>query len=281
MKLMRAAGLLLLILIFSGFCDRVHAKSLLKVAMLDIGQGDSIYIEAPNGNQMIVDGGPAGSLMAPLSQVMPFGDRSIDVLMVTNPDADHYAGFIDLLEHYDAGSVVEPGTHSSTKTYARFENAVSEKQIPEVLARRGMTIALDPEDGVLFTVLFPDRDVSSWTTNDGSIVGILSYGTTKVMFTGDATKKTESIILSESNAAMLKSDILKVGHHGSRTSSSDAFVAAVAPLYAMISDAQGNTYGHPHKETLDTLERHGITTARTDKEGTIIFVSDGLHFMRQ
>lgn len=101
------------------------------------------------------------------------------------------------------------------------------------------------------------------------------------MFTGDGTQKTEGIILSENSLTDLKSDILKVGHHGSRTSSSDDFVAAVAPLYAVISDGQNNKYGHPHKETLDTLTKHGVHILQTDKLGTIVFTSDGNSFSQE
>jgi competence protein ComEC len=127
---------------------------------------------------------------------------------------------------------------------------------------------------VHFDILFPDRDVSNWTSNDGSIIGRLVYGKTSVMFTGDATQKTEGYILGQN----LKSDILKVGHHGSRTSTSDAFVSAVTPDYAVISDGKDNKYGHPHQETLDTLNKHGIKILRTDLLGTIILDSNGEKF---
>jgi len=273
------ASILVLVLLFMPVaCDNVRAKSLLKVAFLDIGQGDSIYIQAPNGNQMIIDGGPGSALLPALGDVLPFGDRSINVLVVTNPDADHYSGFIDLLKNYDVGAVIESGTHTGTPTHAKLQTEIAEKNIPEILARRGMKIELDEEDGVVFEVLFPDRNVSSWTSNDGSIEGILVYGKTKIMFTGDGTQKTESIILSENTPEILKSDILKVGHHGSRTSTSGGFVRAIAPAYAVISDGKNNKYGHPHKETLDTLGEYGVHILRTDQKGTIVFTSDGNSF---
>ena len=247
----------------------------LKVSFLSIGQGDSIYVEAPNGNQMIIDGGPDGSLLDPLSEAVPFGDRSINVIMVTNPDVDHYAGFLDVLKQYSIGAVVEPGTLSGTPTHQSFQKAIFAKHIPEIVAHRGTVITLDKENGVTFTVLYPDRDVSSFTTNDGSLVGILQYGTTKVLFTGDATQRSESIILAENSPESLKSDILKVGHHGSPTSSSDAFVSAVSPKYAVISAGKHNKYGLPKQITLDTLAAHDIQVLRTDEKGTITFISDG------
>jgi competence protein ComEC len=278
MKEMRITALILVLLLAPLSCDTAVAKGVLRVAFLDVGQGDAIYIEAPNGNQMIIDGGPAGSLLPPLEAVMPFGDRSIDVVMVSNPDADHYAGFLDLFETYDVGAVIEPGTRTSTPMHAELQGMIARKNVPELMARKGMTITLDAEAGVTFTVLFPDRDVSDWTTNDGSIQGILSYGTTKIMFTGDGTKRTEAVVLAEHSPTDLASDIYKVPHHGSTTSSSEAFVAAVAPKYAVISSKKGNSYGLPKQETLDTLKSHGIETLRTDEKGTIIFISDGSSF---
>jgi competence protein ComEC len=277
------ATMLTLVLLFTPFaCDKAAEKPLLKVAFLDIGQGDSIYIEAPNGNQMIIDGGPSGNLAGPLSQVMPFGDRSVNVIMVTNPDSDHYAGYLDILKSgYNIGAVIEPGTHTPTPTHAAFEKEIADKNIPEIRAWKGMTIDIDKEDGVTFTVLFPDRDVSTWTTNDGSIEGILSYGTTRVMFTGDGSKRTESIILADNPASALKADILKAAHHGSATASSDEFVAAVDPKYAIISSEKGNRYGLPKQVTLDTFARHNIETLRTDALGTIVFTSDGATFTEQ
>jgi len=275
MNKMRAQVLILVILLIPQVCDKAEAKGLLRVAFLDIGQGDAIYIEAPNGNQMIIDGGPGSNILGPLSDAAPFGDRSVNVLMVTNPDSDHYAGFLDVLDRYDVGAVIEPGTHTPTPTHAKLEAKIAEGHIPEILARRGMRIDLDAASGVRFDVLFPDRDVSAWATNDGSIMGMLSYGKTRIMFTGDATKLSEGILLSESAEGELTSDILKVGHHGSATSSSDAFIAAVHPKYAVISSGAGNSYGLPKQVTLDTLSRHGIQILRTDKLGTITFTSDG------
>jgi len=263
------------LLIWSAVLAQENTR--LKVAYLDIGQGDAIYIEAPNGHQMIIDGGPPGALLPALREVMPFSDRSIDVIMVTNPDQDHFAGFIDLLDTYEVGAVIESGTFNKSKIYARLETMIGEKEIPKIIARRGMQVDLG--SGVHLDILFPDRDVSAWTPNDGSIVAKLVYGNTAIMLTGDATQKTESYILSGSEASKqagnLASNILKVGHHGSRTSTSDAFVKAVDPEYAVISDGRDNKYGHPHQETLDTLNKYGAKILRTDLLGTIIFESDG------
>jgi competence protein ComEC len=140
--------------------------------------------------------------------------------------------------------------------------------IPDILTKRGMR--LDLGGGVVIDILFPDRDVSAWATNDSSTIAKLSYGNTKIMLTGDATIKTEKIILAENTKEKLNSTVLKVGHHGSRTSSSYPFVQAVSPAYAFISDGKDNKYGHPHQDTLNTLSLLGAKILRTDLLGTII-----------
>jgi competence protein ComEC len=279
MKTIKTLTLLIVLLLPLSVCDSVRAAGLLKVAFLDVGQGDAIYIEAPNGAQMVIDGGPEGSLADPLSLAMPFGDRSINVLMVTNPDTDHYAGFLDVVRTYDIGAVVESGTSTKTATFEEFQTELATRNIPAIRAWKGMTIDLDKQSGVTFTVLFPDRDVSSWTTNDGSIQGILKYGKSQIMFTGDGTKKTEGIVLAQNSPDVLRSDILKVGHHGSATSSLDSFVVAVDPKWAVISAGFHNKYGLPKQVSLDTFARHNIAVERTDEKGTIVFTSDGTEFV--
>ncbi len=248
--------------------------NILKIAFLDIGQGDAIFIEAPNGNQMLIDGGPPKNVLPALRKVMPFYDRSINMIMVTNPDLDHIGGFIDVLNSYKVEEILEPGTDSPSATYKELERIVIDKKVERAVVNRGETIWLDRERGVHFDVLFPDRDVLGLATNDGSVVGRLVYGNTSIMFTGDSPSNIEHY-LDKIDAKNLKSDVLKVGHHGSRTSTSEEFVGLVDPKMAVISDGKGNKYGHPHKETLDTLEKFGLEILRTDELGTIVMESDG------
>src|SRR6187551_3022552 len=114
------------------------SRSFLTVAFLDVGQGDAIFIEAPNGNQIVVAGGPDAALLSELGKVMPFYDKSLDMLVVTNPDKDHYAGFIDVMHQYSVAGVLLPGTHSDTETYKKFENTISAEHIPALVAKSGM-----------------------------------------------------------------------------------------------------------------------------------------------
>jgi len=192
---------------------------------------------------------------------------------MTNPDQDHIGGFSDVLEVYQVGSFFEPGTINDSKTFQNLKYEIKNKEIPDILAKRGMRLNLG--GGAVIDILFPDRDVFDWASNDGSIVAKLTYGDTSVMLTGDATVNTEKIILGEYSPEALQSTILKVGHHGSHTSTSEEFVKVVTPEYALISNGRNNKYGHPHQETLDTLGSFGTQIFRTDILGTIIMQSDG------
>lgn len=252
-----------------SFAEKENA---LTVAFLDVGQGDSIYIEGLNGEQILIDGGPNGNVLSELGKVMPFGDRTIDLLIITNPDQDHYGGFLDILKSYDISYVIEPGTRTPNKTYQEFKRMVKEEGAEEMIARRGMNVPLG--NGALLKIIFPDRDVSNMSRNDGSIMARLEYGSTSVMFTGDTTKIIEEYMVNH-YPEDLPSDILKVAHHGSKTSTSRNFVEMVAPSYAVISDGKNNRYGHPHEATLKTLSEFGVKTFRTDTLGAIILRLNG------
>ncbi|MFA6446098.1 MAG: MBL fold metallo-hydrolase [Candidatus Paceibacterota bacterium] len=243
----------------------------LTVAMLNIGQGDAIFIESPTGKQIIIDGGPDSSLLRELSKVMPFYDKSIDMIVVTNPDSDHFAGFIPLLDRYQVSAILEPGTINHG-IYDTLETSIIKHGLKKVIAERGMKI--DIGDGAYLVVLFPDRDAVDLASNTGSIVMKLIYGETSYMLTGDSVKEIENYLITL-DGAKLKSNVLKVGHHGSRTSTGENFIKSVAPEYALISAGIGNSYGHPHKEILGVLEKAGVKVLGTYKEGTIISASDG------
>lgn len=264
---------LLLILNFFLFrLDLQNSHKQLTFAMLDVGQGDGLFLESPTGVQIMFDGGPPRKVLGSLAQVISPFDKSIDAIVITNPDADHIGGFLDILKNYKVGRVFESGTLTDSKAYQSLRDEMKRQNIPDILVKRGMK--LDMGGDVVIDILFPDRDVSSWATNDGSVVARLSYGKTSIMLTGDAPIKTEQIILSENSPTQLQSNILKVGHHGSRTSTSENFLKSVSPTYALISDGKDNKYGHPHPDTLATLAQFGVKVFRTDLLGTIIFKCD-------
>jgi competence protein ComEC len=253
------------------------SSRVLTVAFLNIGQGDGIYIESPTHNQLLVDGGPPRAILSELGGVMKFYDRSVDMILVTNPDQDHIGGLIDVLDSYNVEVAIEPGTFNPSQIYKELENAVEKENAKKIIARRGMIIHLG--GGAEVHILFPDRDVSELSPNDGSIIARLVYGDTSVMLTGDAPNKAEEYVAELGGE--LESTILKAGHHGSRTSASEVFVRAVSPEYAVITAGKKNKYGHPHEETLDLFKKLNIPVLGTYEEGRIVFVSDGKQFVRK
>lgn len=263
--------LLTSIFVWQAVCRETPNKTL-TVAFLDVGQGDSVYIESPTHQQMIIDGGPNGAILSELGKLMPWYDHYIDVIVIDNSDVDHYGGLIDLLRRYDVGLVVESGTVGGSPSYKTLESLIAQKNIKKVIAKRGQSVVLG--GGVHLDILFPDRDVSKLDTNNGSIIGQLVYGSTTVMFTGDAPNNTEEYV-ELLGGYRIKSDILKAGHHGSKTSASDVFVSSVAPKYAVISAGLNNKYGHPHPETLELFKKLNIETLITFNLGMIVFKSDG------
>lgn len=263
--------------IFIWFYFGTFSKpGVLKVDFLDIGQGDAIFIEAPNGVQMLVDGGPDSSVLRELSKVMRFSDRTIDVILATHPDKDHVAGLPLVLENYRVSNFIDSVADSDTNIYSELENRANEEEgMKHYYGMRGMIITLDKKAGVYFEIFYPNQDEMKLTdTNDLSIVGKLVYGKTSFMLTGDAPKLAESMLVS-TDGNLLQSTVLKAGHHGSRTSSSKVFLEAVKPDYGIISAGKGNSYGHPHKETLENLKSENIKILSTIDEGTIKFESDG------
>lgn len=251
------------------------ASGVLTFAVLDIGQGDALFIEGPTGIQIMVDAGPHdGSAVRELSKVMPLGDRTLDAVIETHPDADHMGGFVDVLARYEVGAFIEPGIIKHNATIDTMEKEVDDQHIARIIARRGMR--LDLGSGAHLDILYPDADVTNYgnKTNDGSIVARLVYGKTAVLLTGDAPISVENRLMQIATSGELQSDVLKVGHHGSQYSTGDAFVQAVSPQTAVVSVGAHNTYGHPTKRVLDTLASHSVSVLRTDQSGTLRCVSN-------
>jgi competence protein ComEC len=252
---------------------RADRHGVLTVAFLDVGQGDAIYIEAPNGNQMLIDGGvSSGAILRPLGRVMPFYDRSLDLVLATHPDQDHVGGLPAVLERMRVNGVVTTENSAATGAYTAFEDVIRANNIPRILARAGRRIVLD--EGVTLEILFPDRSTQGWETNTGSIVARLSYGDTSFLFTGDSPIAIEKYLTGKYGST-LKTDVVKLGHHGSRTSSSREFLSAAQPTYAVVSAGKGNRYGHPHEEVLDLTDEMRISILNTANYGSIVFKTDG------
>lgn len=245
---------------------------LLAIHFLDVGQGDAIFIESPTGTQLLIDGGRDASVLNGLRQEMSFFDRTIDFVLATHPDSDHISGLVDVLQRYRIGQIILTENKSDTPADNAFLAAVASEQASTTNARRGQRYDLG--GGTYLDILFPDTNPKDMESNTSSIVARLVYASTSVMLTGDSPKQIEEyLVLAEGEH--LKSDILKVGHHGSRTSSAELFLDTVAPTYAIISAGKNNRYGHPHVEVTDALFNRGVKTYSTAEAGTITFLSDG------
>src|SRR3989344_2378215 len=271
----------LIVLIFGNVCVWIFAfpSHELRVSFLEIGQGDSILIQSPTGVEMLVDGGANTAVLRELGQHLPFFDRSIDAVVETHPDKDHIGGLSDVFDMYDIGTFIEPGIPNDTGAALALERAVvAEEGVNRVLARRGMRLILG--GGAYADILFPDRDVSGVETNTGSIVMRVIYGNTSFLLTGDSPQAIEKYISSIYGTA-LKSDVLKPGHHGSRTSTSLEFLSAVSPDTVIISAGKDNSYGHPHAEVMQNIAATHAAAMSTAEEGTITFVTNGREIKRK
>jgi competence protein ComEC len=243
----------------------------LHVWFLDVGQGDAILIQAPDGQQILIDGGPSPSaLAAELGAVMPFWDRSLDLVVLTHPDADHAAGLIPAFDRLAVGAAADalaPGDSAG----AAWRDATT--GIPSHTLTRGGRI----NAGALsLTALSPASILADGETcNDDSIVLRVDYGATSLLLTGDAEHAAEQEMLAA--GAPLAADVLKVGHHGSSGGTSAEFLAAVGPRLAVISVGAENHFGHPSPEVLGRLS--GIEVLRTDENGRIELISDGRHWI--
>lgn len=266
-------ALLLLTNIFIWSVVWSSGSSELQVYFLDVGQGDAILIKSPSGNKMLIDGGQSASaLMLALSKAIPFYNKKIDVVLATHPDADHIGGLSEIFRRFEVDFVIDPDVLAETRIFRDFQNAVALSDSQKLIARRGMEIDLG--GGVVFVVLFPDRDVSGLNPNDASTVGKLFFGETSFLLAGDAPKKIEEYLVFL-DGRFLESDILKVGHHGSQTSTSEEFVKTVNPKYAIIQAGRDNRYGHPHNEVIETLQNFQAKILGTYELGTIFIKSNG------
>lgn len=242
----------------------------LKLVMLDIGQGDGIYIETPNGTNMLIDSGRDKTVLYELGEVMNFNQNKIDIIEISNPDLDHIGGFPFVMQRYKIKNIISPGTnHDSLEAFGAIEKLAQEKQIPVLKPKQGAVIMLDQKENITYTILWPTGNVNGWEVNAGSLVGLITYGDKKILLTGDAPKEVEDQIINKYKDELQNIDILKVGHHGSKTSTGSALTMLARPKYALISAGKNNRYGHPHKIVLDNLNNVGAKILVTKDNGQI------------
>lgn len=244
-------------------------KATLGVLIIDVGQADSILVTMSSGETMLIDAGEASSTDAIFEELDERGITHIDVLVATHPHADHIGGMRSVIERYEVGMVYMPDMTSDSKTYQNLSQIIEDKNIPVTEAYAGERFSLGSAH---CTIVSPGKEDDIDANND-SVVIFLDFMDTECLFTGDMEEKAEEGLLSD--GYMIDADILKVAHHGSSTGTSEDFLAAVSPEYAVISCGEENSYGHPHDETLDLLGEYNLKLYRTDISGDILFMSDG------
>lgn len=243
-------------------------KPELEISFFDVGQGDAIFIESKDGTQILIDGGPPNRILPNLGSAMPFFDKFIDVVVLTHPHADHVSGLLEVLERYNVGLIVESGADYHTAEAKIFREAVKGKGIKSMVVDH--STKLNFANGAVLKFIYPEESFEGKVlknVHDSALVGELDFEGKKILLMSDAEKNIEKRLVAEGKVGDV--DVLKTGHHGSKTSSNDFFLAVVKPEYAVISSGARNRYGHPAQEVLSRLAASGAKIFRTDLDGTI------------
>jgi len=261
------AGVLL-----AGVLAGVHVARLprgkLVVHFLNVGQGDAILMQLPTGENVLLDGGPGPAILQELGSVLPFMDRRIDLMILSHPHADHLAGLLPILERYEVGEVLMTGVDYGSALYTTF----LEKKEGDFWTARAEEDYSWGE--VTLDVIYPFTSMLGQrveNVNNGTVVVRVLYGEHEILLTGDIEHDVEEELIEahDRGEVNLRADVLKVAHHGSRSSSIPAFLDRVQADVAIIQSGEGNSFGHPHGEVLERLERRGIEVWRNDQTGRI------------
>lgn len=258
----------------------------LKVIFLDVGQGDSTLIITPEQKNILVDGGPDDKILSQLGKFLPLKQKKIDMVILTHPHADHLDGLVEVMRRYEVGEIYYTGFLHTTNVFLEWLNIIKSKNIPLHIIKEKQKVEIG---GAEFDFLYPQEDLSGLAPSDlnqekfkklkldnlnnTSLVFKLVYGRTQFLFMGDAELPIEKYLINQN--IDLSADVLKVGHHGSNSSTSEDFLKLISPQSAVISVGANNDFGHPHLRTLRRLERYGISVFRTDENGDVEILSDG------
>lgn len=249
------------------------ASNVLTVTFLDVGQGDAILVETPDGVQLLIDGGPDNTVLRRLSQELPWFDTSLDMVLGTHPDKDHIGGLVDVLKRYTVNKIITTENTGETMVASTFQKGLLNEGVPVEMARAGQVYQLGAS--TTLTIFAPANNPAMLESNTASIVAQLSYGEIDFMLTGDAPSSIEEYLV-KMYGSELQSEVLKLGHHGSKTSSSDIFLDAVLPRYAVVSAGKDNGYGHPHQNVVDAVQARNIGLVNTGDAGSVTFITDGI-----
>ncbi len=249
--------------------SQYRRASELQMWFFDIGQGDATFIQTPQGSQILIDGGPDDTVLQKLSSVMWPWDRTIDAIIITHPDADHITGLVSVLEQYRVKMIIETGARSDTSFMDALAARMVEEDSDHRFVRAGDRFTFDDLQLLVEGPMQTYEHQKPKDANNTSVVLLATYGETSVLLTGDAEIEQESQMLS----TLTDVDVLKVGHHGSKSSSSMPFLEKIKPEIATISSGVRNRYGHPHPVILSRLAQVRATVYRTDQDGDILLTS--------
>lgn len=271
----RIVSIILLVLLFvivnyfsANESQTGNQTGIMKVHFIDVGQGDSILVEADNST-MLIDAGDSNKRSVIINYLNAQRIKKLDYVVATHPHIDHIGGLDTVLNTYEVKNIILPDVLHTTKAYENLLNTIEKRNLSAIKAKVGSLYYLGSAS---FTILAPNSDHYE-DVNNYSIVIRLCYGDSVFLFTGDAEKLSEDEMLA--NGRDLSADVIKLAHHGSAYSTSEEFIEAVNPTYAVISVSSDNDYGHPHSRTLNTIHRHNIKLYRTDRQGTIVFHTNG------
>lgn len=259
--------------VFSSYRADSGNKNL-QIYFLNVGQGDSEYIKIPGGQDILIDGGPDNSVLSELGKVMDFGDRKIDLVILTHPHADHVTGLVEVLKRYEVGEVWESGVEYPSATYDIWEKLIAEKNIKDEFVSTPKSADFS---GVKITVLYPllsEKNLKIDNVNNASVVAELDYGSFSTLFTGDLEKTVQPEIYKNLHAVT----VLKIDHHGSTNGTDDTWLQLLRPAVAVIEVGAKNTFGHPTPTVIELLKKYAIQIYRTDQDGTVNISSDGVNW---
>lgn len=247
-------------------------RELLSVHFFAVGQGDAIFITTPQGVQVLIDGGADNTVLRLLAERLSFFDTDLDMVVATHPDLDHVGGLVDVLARYEVTQILMTQAEGDTSAAAAFAAAARDETEQVTYVKAGDVFTVDASTTI--SILSPTYDPRQLESNAGSIVLLLQHGEVGFMLTGDAPQGIEDYLVSK-HGNSLEAEVLKLGHHGSDTSSSDLFLEAVDPLYAVVSAGKHNRYNHPHPDVIERVYQTAAEVVST-QDGTVSFYSDGI-----
>ncbi|PIP27995.1 MAG: hypothetical protein COX29_03530 [Candidatus Moranbacteria bacterium CG23_combo_of_CG06-09_8_20_14_all_35_22] len=266
--------LLAISLILAGIIYNSQSRKL-KIVFFDVGQGDAIML-SQGQNQILIDGGPSGKIeLEKLGRHIPFWDRKIEIVIATHPDQDHIGGLIDVMKNYEIGKVIDNSVQSDSQVYKNYLEIIKNKNIKRLKGKAGINIKIKDAD---LEILYPNAVLENppaggpKNTNTDSLVAKLVYSESSFLFMGDLPIEKENDFINKN--LDLKTQVLKVSHHGSKNATSEEFLDKIIPADAIISVGKNNRYGHPAGELLERLKARKINILRTDEKGDIEYICE-------